>query len=332
MKAITVECYGNPSVLKEIQIKKPTPSENEVLVKVIASSVTQADSRIRGFRVPKSFWIPARLHLGIKKPKIPILGVEFSGIIEEVGKNVKDWKIGDEVFGTAGGKGDGRGRGYQEYTICSEKGMLCKKPKNQSFEETATVPIGGRTALCHLRKANVKKGDKVLIYGASGSVGTYAIQIAKIFGAEVHGVCSTKNIELVKSLGADKVIDYKTTNFAKCGYKYDVIFDAVDKARFVDCLTVINEDGVYMNTSRPFRSLRMIWTTITTNIKVYGGESIGVEGIEEQLKTLTTWIEEKKLRSVIDKIYSIDKIVEAHKYVDRGHKKGNIAITVFKKE
>jgi NADPH:quinone reductase-like Zn-dependent oxidoreductase len=308
MKAAIYEKYGSPEVLHLKEIEKPIPKDNEVLVKINATTVTAGDIRMRGFKVPAHFWLPARFALGLTGPKRKTLGMEISGIIETAGKSVTKFKVGDEVFAETG-----FGDGYAEY-IClpempeikSEKSVirLAKKPANLTFEEAAAVPVGGLTALIFMRKANITKGQKILIYGASGSVGTYAVQLAKYYGAEVTGVCSANNVELVKSLGAYKVIDYTKEDFTKNSQTYDIIFDAVGKISRSIVKGSLEKKGVFLST----------W------------QSLKIEA--DDLAFLKELSESGKLKPVIDRTYPLEEIVEAHRYVEAGHKKGNVAITV----
>lgn len=323
MKAVICEKYGPPEVLELHEVAKPTPKDNEVLVKVTMTTVTVADSRVRGFNVPPSYWLPARLALGISKPKNAILGAELAGEIEAVGKDVKRFKKGDPVFGSTLEHGFGA---YAEYICLPEDGLLARRPAAVTCEEATTLPIGGRTALYFLRAANIQPGQKVLIYGASGSVGTFAVQLAKYLGAEVTGVCSAANLELVKSLGADKVIDYTKQDFTKNGETYDVIFDAVGKGPYSGSINALKENGTYLQAvSSPGISLRMRWTALTSGKKLIGG---GPPPKSEDLVFLEELIEAGKIKPVIDRVYPLEQIVEAHRYVDQGHKKGNVVITV----
>ncbi|RIK31051.1 MAG: NAD(P)-dependent alcohol dehydrogenase [Chloroflexi bacterium] len=323
MKAVVYEAYGPPTVLKLVEVAKPTPKANEVLVKVSATTVTAGDIRMRSFTVPLSYWLPARIALGFRKPKNTILGMELAGEIEAVGKDVKRFQPGDQVFASTFEHGCGA---YAEYKCLPEDGLLAIKPASLTCEEAATLPIGGRTALYFLRAANIQPGQKVLIYGASGSVGTFAVQLARYFGAEVTGVCSTANMALVRSLGAAKVIDYIQEDFAKNGVRYDVIFDTVGKASFSDCLRSLKQDGTYLQAvSAPGISLRMQWAALTGHKRMVGG---GPPPKSEDLVFLQDLVVTGQLKPVIDRSYPLAQMVEAHRYVDTGRKKGNVVITV----
>jgi len=324
MKAILCMKYGPPDVFRLAEVEKPIPKGNEVLVKVYATSVTQADSRTRGFRVPLSFWIPARIALGLRRPKKPILGVELAGEIESVGREVKLFNKNDQVLALTGH----RIGAYAEYVRLPEDGVVAMKPSNLTYEEAAAIPMGGLTALHFVREGNIKSGQRALIYGASGSVGTYAVQLAKHFGAEVTGICSTGNLEMVKSLGADKVIDYTKEDFAKQGVIYDVIFDAVGKSPYSSCVRSLKKGGTYLTSvGAPALSLRMRWTSMTTGKRLRGGT---MNARHEDLIFLNGLVEAGKLRPVMDRSYPMEEIVEAHRYVDKGHKKGNVVVTFQK--
>ena len=322
MKAIVYEKYGSPDVLEIREVAKPAPKDNEILVKVHATTATVADIRSRSFTVPRSVWLPARIALGFTKPKKTILGMELAGEIESVGKDVKLFKKGDPVFAATlidfGA--------YAEYKCLPEDAAISIKPSNLTYEEAAALPIGARTALHYLRKANIQPGQKVLVYGASGSVGTYAVQLAKYFGAEVTGVCSTANVELVKSLGADKVIDYTQEDFSKDGQIYDVILEAVDKSSFSACMKSLKKEGIYLNVTRPLPDIPMVWTKMTSSKKLMLGENPPEKA--EDLFFLKELVEAGKLKPVIDRVYPLEQIIEAHRYVDKGHKRGNVVITV----
>lgn len=322
MKAIVYTRYGPPDVLELKQVEKPIPKENEILVKVKATTVTVADIRSRSFTIPPAFWLPARITLGLKRPKKEILGMELAGEVELVGKNVKKFKPGDRVF-AASLAGFGA---YAEYKCLEEDGPVAIKPSNISYGEAAAIPIGARTALYFLRKAGIKSGLSVLVYGASGSVGSYAVQIAKYFGANVTGVCSTANLELIKSLGADKVIDYTAEDFSSTDETYDVIFEAVNKSSFSACMNLLKKNGTYINVTEPLPSVQMLWTKLTSNKKLL--LSRNSPETSDALNFLKELVEKGKIKVVIDRYYSFDEIVEAHRYVEKGHKRGNVVINV----
>lgn len=304
MKAVICTKYGAPEVLKIEQIKKPFPKENEILVKIIASAVNSGDVRTRSLGVSGFLRIIMRIVLGFRKPRKPVLGVVFSGTIEQTGKNVTNFKIGDEVFGVTGFKFGG----HAEYIVLSDKSITVKKPVNATFEEAAAIPFGGHTAIYFLEKAKIaeKENPKVLIYGGTGAVGTAAIQLAKYYKAQITVVCSESGHNLVKSLGADCVVLYDKEDFTQLKDKFDVIFDAVGKVSKKHCIPLLQA----------------------------GGRFVSVRGLDtaaertKQLELLKKLFEEGKYAAVIDRVYSMDEIVEAHKYVDTGRKKGNVVLKI----
>jgi NADPH:quinone reductase-like Zn-dependent oxidoreductase len=302
MKAIVATKYGGPEVLQLRDVEKPTPKANELLIKVHATTVTAGDFRMRSFTVPPLFWLPARITLGFTKPKQPIYGMELAGEVESIGKDVTHFKPGDQVFASTLTENFGA---YAEYKCLPEQAMVAVKPANITYEEAAALPIGATTALRLLRKGNIQRGQKVLIYGASGSVGTYAIQIAKYFGAEVTGACSTANLEMVKSLGADHVIDYTKEDFSSGEERYEIIFDTVAKLPKSQYSKILKPNGTYVTMAR-----------LSTKEKM------------DNLVFIKELIEKGHIKVVIDRCYPLESIVDAHRYVDAGHKRGNVVISV----
>jgi len=317
MKAIVYEKFGPPNVLQLSEVEKPVPKDNEVLIKVYATTVAAEDP---GMRSSRGF-------NGFIKPKNPILGIYLAGKIEEVGKDVTKFRKGDEVYGSAGmSLGT-----YAEYKCLREDGALAMKPANQTYEEAVAIPNGGLTALPFFRdKGKIQSGQQVLINGASGAVGTSAIQLAKYYGAEVTAVCSTMNLELVKFLGADKVVDYTKDDFTQAGQCYDIIFDALGKSSFSSCKGSLKKNGVYLNTvPGPALMLQALWTSKAGKKAKFA--ATGLRAASKRAKDLVFLkeiIEAEKLHPVIDRCYPLEEIEEAHSYVEEGHKKGNVVITM----
>ncbi|MBU8687172.1 NAD(P)-dependent alcohol dehydrogenase [Priestia megaterium] len=302
MKAMVCTKYGKPDVLQLEEVEKPIPKENEILIKIHATTVTSGDCRVRSFNSPLLLWLPMRIVLGLRKPRKSILGVELAGEVEEVGKNVTRFKKGDQLFAMTGMKFGG----YAEYICLPEKGTIAVKPENVTYEEAASISFGGTAALHFFRKGNIQAGQKVLIYGASGAVGTAAVQLASYYGAEVTGVCSAKNSELVKSLGADRVIDYQHENFTKKEERYDLIFDAVGKITKNQCKEALALNGRFVSV-----------------------EGQGIAKVQtKDLLLLKKLMEEGRIKSVIDRCYSLEQIPKAHEYVETGHEIGNVAVVL----
>jgi NADPH:quinone reductase-like Zn-dependent oxidoreductase len=324
MKAAVCERYGTPEVVRIEDVEKPVPQDKEVLVRVRATTVCAADWRIRS---ANPFFI--RLMMGLTRPKkVRILGMEFAGTVEAVGKAVTRFRAGDEVFGGTGF----RFGAHAEYVCVPEDGRLAGKPANMTFEEAAAVLFGGFTALYFLRKGGIEAGQNVLIYGASGSVGVFAVQLAKHFGARVTAVCSTGNVEMVKSLGADAVVDYTKEDFSKAGQVYDMVFDSVGKTGYARTLRCLKRGGAYVQVGASGSGLAMIgsmirgrWVAATGSVKVVGGVT---EGTHEDQMFLKGLIEAGKLRTVIDRRYPLAEIAEAHRLAEGGHKKGHVVVVM----
>jgi len=316
MKAIVYTKFGPPEVLHLQEVEKPTPKANEVLIKIYATAVTKEDPDMRaspGFN-------------GFLKPRNPILGQELAGEVEAIGRGVTRFKPGDQVFGI-----DSFGA-YAEYKCMPENGALAIKPANLSYEDAASVPNGALTALPFLRdKGKIQSGQTVLIYGASGSVGAAAVQLAKYYGADVTGVCSTTNLEWVKSLGADQVIDYTQEDFTEYGKTYDIIFDTVGKRSFSECKGSLTDEGIYLATvPTPVIMLQALWPAKSGRKKAKFAAT-GLRPASEKIKDLvflTELIEAGKIKPVIDRRYPLEQTAEAHRYVEQGHKKGNVIITM----
>lgn len=330
MKAIVYTEYGLPEVLQLKEVEKPTPKDNEILIKIYATSINYGDLIARNFRaitpskfnMPFIFWLPARIAFGWNTPKIKTLGSQLAGQIEAVGKDVQSFKGGDQVFAYRGAAMGANA----EYICMPENGLVVLKPTNMSYEEAATVPYGALTALNLLRVANIQPGQKVLINGASGGIGSAAVQLAKHFGAEVTGVCGTPRVEFVKALGADKVIDYTKEDFTQNGQTYDLIFDILGKSSFARCKNSLKENGRYLLASFKMKQLwQMLWTSITGGKRVIcalSGEK------RKDLLLIKELIEAGKIKAIIDRRYPLEQVTEAHRYLETGDKKGQVVITL----
>lgn len=322
MKAIVYERYGPPDVLEMKEVAKPTPKDDEVLIKTYATTVTAGDWRVRSLEVPVGFGLMSRLFLGFSKPRQPILGSELAGEIESVGKDVRTFKVGDGVFAFAG-----TGMGcYAEYKCMPEDGAVALKPDNLTFHEAAAISFGGTTALDFFRRGKLQSGERILVNGASGGVGTAAVQLARHFGADVTGVCSAANVELVKSLGAHHVIDYTKEDFTANGENYDIIVDTAGTAPFSRSKGSLKEGGRLLQVLGGLPDmLRIPWLAMTSNKKVIAGPAAGRA---EDLRFLAKLAAAGEFKPVIDRRYPFEQIVEAHRYVDTGRKKGNVIITL----
>ncbi len=331
MKAIVCTEYGPPEVLQLKEVVKPTPKDNEVLIRVHATSVNFGDLMARNFKavsprkfnMPFLFWLPAKISFGLRKPNITILGSELAGEIEAVGKDVKRFRKGDRVFGYPGLSFGA----YAEYICLPEAGTVALKPSNLSYEEAVTLPYGAIMATSHLAKANIQRGQKVLINGASGGIGSMAVQLAKHFGAEVTGVCGTPRLEFVKSLGADKVIDYTKEDFTQNGETYDLIFDILGRSSFSKIKRSLKPNGIYLLASFKMKALlQMLWTSITGSkqkvICTFANETA------ESLVFVKGLVEEGKVKAIVDKSFPMEQAAEAHRYVEQGHKQGNVVIAI----
>jgi NADPH:quinone reductase-like Zn-dependent oxidoreductase len=322
MKAIVYERYGSPDVLELKEVSKPTPKDDEVLIKIHATTVTSGDWRARTLEMPAGFGFMARLVFGISKPRQPILGTELAGEIEAVGKEVKKFKVGDQVFAFSGASMGC----HAEYRCMPEDGEVVPKPANLTYDEAAALSFGGTTACSFFRRAGLQSGEKVLVNGASGGVGTAAVQLAKHFGADVTGVCSTANVELVKSLGANRVVDYTKEDFTKNGETYDVIVDTAGTAPFSRSKGSLKERGRLLLVLGGLPDLlRVPWVSMTSRRKVIAGPAaVSVE----DLHFLAKLADAGEFKPVIDRRYPLEQIAAAHRYVDTGRKKGNVIITL----
>lgn len=322
MKAFVYTKYGPPDVLHLKEVDKPTPKDNEVLIKTHATTVTSGDWRVRSLSLPVGFGLLGRLVFGVSRPRQPILGTELSGKIESVGKGVSKFKVGDQVFVFSDA-----GMGcYAEYKCMPEDGAMSLKPANLTYEEAAALSFGGTTALDFFRRGKLQSGERVLVNGASGGVGTAAVQLAKHFGADVTGVCSAANVELVRSLGASHVIDYTKEDFTQNGEAYDIIVDTVGTAPFSRSKGSIKEGGRLLMVLGGLPDMLQIpWVSMTSSKKIIAGPAVGRA---DDLRFLAKLAEAGEFKTVIDRRYPFEQIAEAHRYVDTGRKKGNVVITL----
>lgn len=331
MKAIVYKEYGSPDVLKIQDVEKPAPKENEVLVRVRATSVNYGDLIARNFRnisakefnMPLLFWIFARMGFGFCKPRKQVLGNAFSGVVQSVGSNVNLFKEGDAIFGYTGEKMGA----YAQYLTLPEDGIIAEKPRNITYEEASAIPYGAIMAYNLLKKAPIKKGQKVLVIGASGGIGAAAVQLAKqYYGADVTGICSKKRVEFVKNSGADNVVDYEEEDFTKSSVSYNLIFDVLGKGTFSSCKKILKPTGIYLLASFKAKKLfQMIWTALTGRKKIICAIATPKQ---EDLVFIKSLIEDGIMKPIIDKKFSLEQTAEAHKYIESGEKKGNVIIEI----
>ncbi len=322
MKAIVCTAYGGTEVMQRREVATPEPGPQEIRVRVHAATVTLGDCELRTFKFPLLLWLPLRLYMGVLRPRINILGQEFAGVVEAVGEQVTRFKPGDEVFGPTTMKMGA----YGEYLCLPEQHAIHHKPPGLSFAEVVTLPVGGINALHFLTKAQVKPGDRVLINGAGGSIGTYAIQIAHMLGAEVSAVDHTDKRDLLSALGAKETIDYTREDFTRRGQRYDVIIDVVGGSHFGRCIDCLNPGGRYvLGNPRATGMLRGVWIGKTTDKTVLFELAAHRP---EDFQKLLGWMQDGKIKAVIDREYSVDNLPEAHDYVEAGHKQGNVVINM----
>ena len=330
MKAIVCTEYGGPQVLQLHEIEKPVAKNNEILIRIHAASVNFGDRMARNFKaitprqfnMPFLFWLMTKISFGLRQPKITVLGSEFAGEIEATGRDVKRFKPGDQVFGYPGLSFGA----YAEYLCLPEEGVLAIKPANMTYEQAAVAPYGAIMALNLLRRVNIQPGQKVLVNGASGGIGSAALQLAKYFGTEVTGVCAAPRLEFVKSLGADKVIDYTKEDFTQNGETYDLIFDILGKSSFSRCKSSLKPNGIHLFASFKLKQLlQMLWTSMSGGRKVICALA---PGSVEDLNSIKELIEAGKIKAIIDRCYPMEQAAEAHRYVEEGHKKGNVVISM----
>jgi NADPH:quinone reductase-like Zn-dependent oxidoreductase len=322
MKAAVYERYGSPDVLEVREVAKPTPKDDEILIEIHATTVTTGDWRARSLELPAGFGWLGRLVFGVAKPRQPVLGTELAGEVVAIGKHVTKFAVGDQVFAFPGAKMGC----HAEYRCMSQDGPIARKPRSLTYDEAAALSFGGTTALGFLRKADLQRGEGVLVVGASGGVGTAAVQLAKHFGAEVTGVCSTANMELVRSLGADHVIDYTKDDFTKNGQLYDVIVDTTGTAPFSRSKGSLRDNGRLLRVLGGLSDLLLApWVSLTSRKKLFAGPT---GGNAEDLRWLAELAEAGALRAVVDRRYPFEQIVEAHRYVDTGRKRGSVVMTL----